>query len=252
MITDDELTERLRRQAARYPAPRVPSPVLHALVTETRKATESTSLRRKITAGVASIGVIGGGFLAAPAATAAIERFLAQTSITFGGSEVIEESEFVDTSAADLDEYIDSIYPEWLPLAPGQTRSELIEQVRAAAAAEPGITQEIGIRRELERVVYTAWIDEWIAAYRTDDAERMSDASRVLSDAATWPGFVGTDGGGVTAIMAAYAREIERENVQAALELAQVEGASSWDGIDRAEQPGSYYERFLEDYRDGR
>lgn len=251
MITDVELTRRLAHDAAPRHAPLVPAPVLTALVSETRTSAESSSLRRRLAGGIVGVSVVVGGLLVAPSATAAIERFLAQTTITFSGSDVIDESEFVDTSAPDLGAYIESIYPEWLPLAPGQTRAVLIEQVRAAMAAEPGIQQEVGILRELERRVYIAWLDEWIDAYRADDPERMSNASAVLTSAATWPAFAATDGGGVTAIMAAYAEEIAIGNIQAAQELAQVEGAPSWDGIDRADRPGSYYARFLDEYRDG-
>lgn len=252
MITDEELTQRLAREAAPRRGIAVPAVAVAVLVSETRTKSESGSLRRRILAGAAGAAVVGGGLAAAPAAADAIRHFLAQTDVTFGGTEVVEDSEFVDTSAPDLGAYIESIYPEWLPLAPGQSRAGVIEQVRAAHAAEPGFTQEVVVRRSLEHAVYVGWIDEWIAAHADGDTARMAVAAGALADASTWPAFVATDGGGVTWIMAGYAREIAAGNVEAAQELAQVEGAASWDGVDRANQPGSYFGEFLDEYQAGR
>lgn len=248
MISDDELSRRLGKARTERRDGPVPDGIAARLVSDARRGAESRSVHRRIVAGAAGLAVVGGGIVVAPAATAAVQRFLAQTDIVFGGSEVIEESEFVDTSAADLGAYIDSIYPEWLPLAPSQTRAGVIGDVRAAYATEASIVQEVGIRRSLERAVYVGWIDEWIAAEESADAERMAAAADVLGQAATWPAMTATDGGGVTHIFASYVERIASGDVDAAQELAQVEDAPSWDGVDRANQPGSYYERFFEDY----
>lgn len=251
MITDEELSRRLGREAASRQTGKVPNGVIALLVSDARSEVESGSLRRKILAGAVGVAVVGGGLVAAPAAAEVIRHFLAQTDIVFSGTEVVEDSEFVDTSASDLGAYIESIYPAWLPLAPGQTREGVIEQVSGARAAEPGIGQEVGLRRDLEHAVYVGWIDEWIAAQAAGDADRMAVAAGFIADAATWPAFTATDGGGVTYIMAGYAREIAAGKADAAQELAQVEGAPSWDGVDRSDQPGSYFGNYLNEYQAG-
>lgn len=247
MITDEELARRLDHAAA--PARRMTAPTnaVALLVSDTRRKAESTSLRRKITTGVVAGSVVV-GLAASPAAAEAIRQFLAQSDWTSEGTEVIEGSEFVDTSASDLGAYIEWIYPEWLPLAPGQTESGVIEQVRSGLAANPGLQQEVGIRRQLEHAVYVGWIDEWIDADAAGDADRRAAALAILAEAPTWPAFVATDGGGVTYIMAGYAAEIAAGDTDAAQELAQIEGARSWDGVDRANLPGSIFGKYVDEY----
>lgn len=249
MIDDEELTQRLSRAGARQRSVAVVPPgTVSLLVADTRRRAESRSLRRKMLAGIGSVAVLGSGIVAAPAAAEVIQQFLAQTGIVFGGSEVIEDSEFVDTSASDLGAYLESIYPEDLPLAPGQTPEGVIEHVRAERSAQPGITQKVDLVRSLEHAAYIGWIDEWIAANEVGDTERMATAAAMIADAATWPAFVATDAGGVTYMMSRYAEAVAAGDVDAAQELAQVEGADSWDGVDRAEQPGSYSSRFYDEY----
>lgn len=254
MITDEELTQRLGRQALSKQTLGMPAGAVALLVSETRIKAESGSFRRKILAASVGATVVGGGFVAGPATADAVRHFLAQTDALFGGSEVIEHSEFVDTSAADLGAYIESIYPTWLPLAPGQTREGVIEQVRAQHAANPGVTQEVGIRRSLERAAYLGWLHEWIEAHTAGDVGRMDVASGILLDAAAWPAVVATDGGGVTYIMSRFAQEIAAGNVDAAQELAQVELAPFWDGVDRGSNSlrDSYFSKFAKEYEAGK
>lgn len=248
MISDDELTRRLSAESRRGEQRPLPSGMVALLVSEARSEAAAASWRRRACAAVAGAAVIGGGVFAAPAVAETIRHFIAQTEIVFGGSEVIEDSEFVDTSASDLGEYLESIYPAQLQLAPRQTKKGLIEQVRAAHSAEPGVTQRVGLIRSFEHAAYVGWIEEWLTAHDAGDKTRMAAAAKVISDAATWPAFVQTDGGGITYIMARFGKEISAEDVQAAQELAQIEGASGWDGVDRSNRPDSYYETFLNDY----
>lgn len=249
MIDDEELTQRLSRAGAAQRSIAVPPGTAALLVAETRRRAESRSLRRKMLAGIGGVALVGGGIVAAPAAAEVIHQFLTQTDIVFGGSDVIEDSEFVDTSAPDLGAYLESIYPQDLPLAPGQTKEGVIEHVRAERSAQPGITQKVDLLRSLEHAAYIGWIDEWITAHKVGDTDRTATAAAMIADAATWPAFVATDAGGVTYMMSRYGEAVAAGDADAAQELAQVEGAASWDGVDRAEQPGSYNSRFYDEYQ---
>lgn len=248
MITEEELTKRIACDAQRSEQVPLPSATVALLVSETRSTAMATTWRRRTSALIAGLAVVGAGVFAGPAVAETIRHFIAQTEIVFSGTEVIDDSEFVDTSASDFGEYLEFIYPSHLRLAPGQTREGLIEQVRAAHVAEPGVMQRVGLIRSFEHAAYVGWIDEWLAAHTAGDATRMVVASDAISDASTWPAFVATDGGGVTHIMAEFGEAISGGNVEAAQELAQIEGATAWDGEDRANAPDSYYATFLKDY----
>lgn len=249
MITDEDLSQRLARAAASAQNAVVPSGTVALLVSDARRKAASASLRRRITAGVAGGALVIGGLVATPAAADVVRHFLVQTGWTSEGTEVIADSEWVDTSESDLGAYIEWVYPEWLPLAPGQTKAGIIEQVRLAHAENPGVTQEVGIRRSLERAVYVGWLDEWIAAHEAGDDARTAAAVEVLSEAPSWPAFVATDGGGVTYIMAGFAAELAAGNAEAAQELAQIEGSQSWDGVDRANVAPTIYGKYLEEFQ---
>ncbi len=245
MITDEDLSRRLDRAAAPGRAVDVPSGTIALLVSDARRKAQSASLRRKVTAGVAGSAVLVGGLIASPAAADAIRQFLVQTVWTFEGTEVIPDSEVIDTSQSDLGAYIEWVYPEWLPLAPGQTKAGIIEQVRLTHATSSALTQEVSVRRSLETAVYVGWIDEWIAAHQAGDTTRQAAAVAVLKDAPSWPAIVATDGGGVSYIMAGLAAEIASGNAEAAQELAQMESAPSWDGVDRANLAPVLYRKYL-------
>jgi hypothetical protein len=250
MITEDELDTRLAREARSMSNVALSSATARSLVKEGQRAAKSASTMRRVVVGASASVVIVGSLAAAPAAAQVIREFLAQSDWTSDGTEVVDDSEFIDTSAPDLREYIEWTFPSQLPLAPSQSRESVIDAAFAQLSADPGLRQAVGIQRTIEHLVYVAWIDEWIDAKHSGDSARQDAAADVLGEAAAWPAFSATDGGGVTYVMARYAEEISHGNLDAAQELAQVEGAGSWDGVDRADKPGSLYSRFVRDYED--
>lgn len=231
-ITDDELDARLAQAAAA--APSVHPGTAALLVMATRERARSRMLRRRIAATAAGTALLIGGVAAAPAAAEGVKRFLAQSDWQpAAGGEILPDSEMVDLGAPDLAEYIDSIYPEWLPLAPGQTRAALVAEVAAASAQADTMTQEVGLRRALERLAYIGWLDEWIAGHAAGDGAREDAALAVIADAPTWPAYVATDGGGITAFMSRVAAALAAGRADAAHAALQMEAAPSWDGVDR-------------------
>lgn len=195
-MNDEELDRRL---ALRSRTTQADPAVLDGLARSARSEARP-SLRRRITAvTLSALVVVGGGLVAAPAAADVVRHFLAQLGIPIGGgSEVIPESEWIDLSATDLRQYFAYIFPSELPLAPGQSRDDLIDRTYELHAASNTVTQEVSLRRTVESLVYCGWAAELIAAQRSDDDERYDDAAAVVLDAAEWPALVATDGGGIT------------------------------------------------------
>lgn len=143
-------------------------------------------------------------------------------------------SEWIDLSAPDLEDVVRSVYPEWMPLAPGVTREELTARVVAIMAADNALAPERLLRRTFESESYKDWLGAWIKAHDSGDVATQEAASRVITEASEWPTLVATDGGGVTDIMRAYATRIAAGDSDAAQAMAQFEGAPGWDGIDRS------------------
>ncbi|WP_447943596.1 hypothetical protein [Microbacterium aurum] len=150
-------------------------------------------------------------------------------------------SEWIDVSASDLDEVIASVYPEWMPLAPGVTREDLTDRVTAIMATDNALAPERLLRRTFESESYKDWLGAWIAAHDNGDAAAQEVASRVITSASDWPTLVATDGGGVTASMRAYAERIAAGDADAAEAMAQLWGAPSWDGVDRTDLMDEIY-----------
>ncbi len=143
-------------------------------------------------------------------------------------------TEWLDLGAADLSEVVASLYPEWLPLAPGITREELVNRVIEQMAGTEGLAQETYVRKAFEYAAYRDWIGAWITASNEGDTAAQAAAAAVLVDAAGWPATVSTDGGGITDGMRAFAARIAGGDVEAAQALAQVEHVPGWDGTDRS------------------
>lgn len=177
---------------------------------------EGESLRRRRRRAFARAGVAGGLVIAlsfgAPAATATIQEYLAQTGSYCSGSEcgsnaTSEELEAIDSGAPDFSNFVDSLFPTNLPLADGTSREDVvgqllgnIEEVNAADALDghgAGIHFTLGLSSSLEFIIYCGWVNQWVAADAEGDAESAQRAAQVMRDAAGWPGIVKTDGGGV-------------------------------------------------------
>jgi hypothetical protein len=232
-ITDEELDERLGRAESRV-AFDMPGPTIERMLSATRQqAKQRRKIRFGVVAGVVAF-TIAGGVIAGPAAADAVRSFLAQSPWNpKAGGEVLKGSEWVDTGASDLPLYVDSIYETFLPLAPGQTRQSVVAEVSKSAAAAPGLTQEVGLRRSMERDVYVAWVCEWIAADNAHDQLRGTQATAAISEAPSWPAFMATDGGGIVKSMRIWSHRISQGDRDAAEEVAQIETLKCWDGVDR-------------------
>ena len=243
MVTDEQLDARLVRADRAREVP-VETRSLDDLALAARAEARRRGRRRitggAVAGGALALALVAGGFAAAPAVGEAIRAFIAQTGIVPGeeeaGSEVAPGSEWIDTSASDLRDYIESIYPAWLPLAPGQDRAALIDQVTGERAANPGMQQEVGIRLRFEWLVMDAWLDEWIAAHSVGDAGREVKAMNVLLESRDWPASVASDGGGVHTMHVLLIDRMAAGDAEAAQVFAQMENTVGWDRVDRSPQ----------------
>ncbi|GAA3656165.1 hypothetical protein [Microbacterium marinilacus] len=160
-----------------------------------------------------------------------------------------DDTEWLDLGADDLPDVVASLYPEWLPLAPGVTREALTARVVDALAHDDALAQETLVRRTFESEAYRDWIGAWIAAHDAGDAAARARATEVLGEAAGWPAMVATDGGGVTDTMHAFARRVATGDAEAAQALAQIENAPGWDGVDRSALGAEIYDEAREAQR---
>jgi hypothetical protein len=66
------------------------------------------------------------------------------------------------------------------------------------AHGAPAILETVGsLRRHFESVTQCVWMEEWLRLDATGEPTAASHAAEVLSESATWPATVATDGGGV-------------------------------------------------------
>lgn len=142
-------------------------------------------------------------------------------------------TEWFDLDADDLPEVIASLFPHWLPLAPGVTDATLSARVTDVLTEMDGLGQETLILKTYEYEAYRDWIGAWIAAHDRGDVSGQERAAEALEEAASWPATVATDGGGIADSMRAFAERISAGDHDAAQALAQFEKAPGWDGIDR-------------------
>lgn len=235
-ITDDELDGRLRLGRLGMRGEVLPAAVVSGLISDTRATARRRTLRMQATAATGAVVIVVSGIVAGPATADIVQKFLAETVLNPRSDNVFSSSdEWINTGASDFPEYAATTYPQWLPLAPGQTQQEVIAQVVAQNAATAALTRAISVRRNFENVVYGAWMGEWIAAHDAGDPARMTTAITVLKDAPTWPAMVTTDGGGVTKLMAGFVAEMADGKSDVAQAAAQYDGNPSWDGIDRGD-----------------
>jgi hypothetical protein len=242
-MTEEELDERLR-SFDRMRGVAVPDEVLEQLLAEARSRGR-IGLRRK-TAAIVGAALLGlGGLVAAPAAADAVREWLAVADWQpEAGGEILPDSEMVDLSAPDLPDYIASRYPEWLPLAPGQTREELIATVveQWSNVPEAGFTQEVGLRHSFEIAAYCGWVGAWLDA---ENLDRAAEAGRVLADAAHWPAMEATDGDIIVEIMDEVARSAAAGDREGPLFVAALYGCAAADGESHSawfEQRAEYFE----------
>ena len=231
-MNDEELDRRLRA-ADRMTAVQIAGEVLDRVHADVRA--EAKKRQRRRIGAIAGLGVLAlGGLATAPAAAEVVREWLAIADWQpDAGGEILPGSEMIDLSAPDRPAYIASRFPEWLPIPPGTTRTEMIDEVvdRWRNVPDAGFTQEIGFRYDFERLAYCGWIDAWLTS---EDAVVVAKATTVMRDSIGWPAFNATDADGVVpAFLTAYADAAatgDRDGVQFA---AWQYGCSTWDGEDR-------------------
>lgn len=254
MMSDDELIAALR---AADPAPSVTvsdSDALRAV----RRARPARRRPRRVMIAAAIAAAIAVGVPAGAAATG----FLARTGwfgspnpgdhrdhcVDAGVTEYDCDDEWIDLSAPDLDEVVASVYPTWMPLAPGVTREDLTARVVSTSSAD-ALTPLRSLRRAYESESYKDWLTAWIAANDRGDTVAQETASRVIAEAAGWPAIVATDGGGIADVMRAFAERIAAGDREAAQAAAEYERAPGWDGIERSELVDEIFDEVFGDDR---
>ena len=163
---------------------------------------------------------------------------------TFESTET-DGSEILDLGASDLPEVIVSLYPEWMPLAPGVTREDLTARVVAIMTHDNAYGSETLARRTFESESYKDWVGAWITAHESGDSATQERAAAVLLQATEWPAIVATDGGGITDVMRVYAERIAAGDSEAAQALAEGELVPEWDGVNRYELSAEIYDEAL-------
>lgn len=157
-----------------------------------------------LVSGIAAVIVLATGAAVAVSAVrdSPVQEVLEQSG---AGSERVPGSETVDTGRSDLQRYIESIYPDDLPLPQGYDRESVVATVTALNASNAGLTQSIGLTHNIESVAYCAWVDQWLAADTLGDRHKRDEAAEVMTESLTWNGYTATDGGGVMEAQRSFA-----------------------------------------------
>ena len=195
MVSEQELDDRLA--SAKRGDLSAPNAFFDAMLAEAAQDRPSSRASRKAVV-VAIVGALVVGSAALPAAAEELKKFLAQADFfPASGTEIIANSEFVDTSAPDFPEYLRATFWTDATLPPGMGHESLLERIIELHTANPGLTQEVGFRRFYEVVAQCGWMSEWRQATLRGDDNAVRIAAAQLQAAATWRGIVTTDGGGV-------------------------------------------------------
>lgn len=191
----DDLDKRLK---ALDRAPAIASTTLDDLASAVQREARASRRWRVRVIGASAVLALAGGIVAAPAAADAVRSFLAQSDWNpEPGGEILPDSEWVEVGAPDLEEYVDSIYPDYLELAPGQTREQIVSAVAGLWDGQKGLTQEVGLRLEMEIGVFCGWANEWTAAHSAGDEPRAAVAIDGMLLTTTWPAQAATNAGGI-------------------------------------------------------
>jgi hypothetical protein len=228
---DDELDARLK-SADRMTGVSITGEALDKAFSDAREqAQRRRRLRVVVLAGSVAVA-LGGGAIAAPAVADTIRDWLAVAAWQPEPGGEILDSEMVDLSAPDLPAYIASRFPEWLPIPPGATREQLIEDVveRWQGVPEAGFTQEVAFRESFESLAYCGWVDAWLTSGEPATTAR---ATEVLREAIDWPAFTQTDGGGRREFLTAYAIAAEAGDHDGIQVAAWQYGCGAFDGDPR-------------------
>lgn len=195
MVSEQELDDRLA--SAKRGDLSAPDAFFDAVLAEASQDRPLSRAPRKAVV-VAIVGALVVGGAALPSAADELETFLAQTGWDPPtSSEIIAGSEWIDPSAPDFPDYVRATFWTDATLPPGMNHDALIEWIIELKTANPGIQQEVGIRRYYEVVAQCGWMSEWNQAMRRGDDNAARIAAAQLEAANSWRGLVTTDGGGI-------------------------------------------------------
>lgn len=195
MVSEQGLDDRLA--SAKRGDLSAPDAFFDAVLAEAAQERPTSRTPRKAVV-VAIVGALVIGGAALPSAADELETFLAQTGWDPPtSSEIIANSEWVDTSAPDFPEYLRATFWTDATLPPGMDHDALIERIIQQHRANPSTTQEVGFRMFYELVAQCGWMSEWNQAMRRGDDNAARIAAAQLEAATTWRGLVTTDGGGI-------------------------------------------------------
>ncbi|QIM16404.1 hypothetical protein G7067_08175 [Leucobacter insecticola] len=262
-ITDEELDSRLR--AVTSPTPGIDQAAASIIIREAARLAGKRKRRRNW---LVPTAIITAGTLAIPTAAVA-ERFFAAQTRTFGGnySEEMLGDEWITNEASDFPAYVASQAPRNLPV-PESFDWDAASAEIVSRYVEPSQLQRIHIESDYERLIWIAWIAEWLDADRANDEVRRTTAFEAMLGAPAWEGFTESDGGGIRMLiwvsLLRYAQGDARERTEVIQTLWQQERGPAkigeapepefllyWDGVDRQDLINdtlNEWEGFIEPY----
>lgn len=189
--------------------------------------------RRKVIGfGVAGVIVLSAA-IALPAAADVVSHFFAQTGRSCdSGTECGKKpSEFIDTTKSDFDLYVESVYPDWLPLAAPLTKESVISTVTARLHDNGGTMEASGVEMMFEHVAYCSWTDAWMVAHKKGDTSAQKYAASVMRAETKWPGLIQGDGGGLVAMQEQFASGAEAGDAITVIEAQVANACDSSSGV---------------------
>ncbi|MBA4247395.1 MAG: hypothetical protein C0444_03755 [Microbacterium sp.] len=139
------------------------------------------------------------------------ETVIEESGSTRSSSEA-DSSEWLDVLSDDFIEAATQLMPPYITLPEGTDRQQfarvVAESMRNATVTGPdaetvgefgALMQTTGVVATYELHAQCAWRAEWIDAFDNSEQQRTELATQALTNSATWPATVATDGGGVVA-----------------------------------------------------
>ncbi|PWJ45152.1 hypothetical protein SAMN06264364_1602 [Quadrisphaera granulorum] len=176
--------------------------------------------RRRLSRG-ARVGLIALAGTLALSGTAAAAVHAARTG-WFGAPGMTENdtTEWLDSSAPDFPDVVESLRPAYVTFAPGTDAASAAAWTVMASRASGGMLQETLVARSYATYGQCSWAAAWLASTPGDAAH--TTATDQLAASAEWPVFAATDGGGIVAEMREMASAARAENAPEVERLAEL------------------------------
>jgi hypothetical protein len=124
------------------------------------------------------------------------ERFSAWTGTHGSGVGEEDTSEYLLSTAPDYLRAVESLRPAHIPLPPGYEWGKAVELFTELDLSEPTMVPATRIKDLYGHYAACAWEAEWLAGRRTGDTARVQAATRVLTEARSWPDAAADKTGG--------------------------------------------------------